>query len=43
MMETKVKIIERVEWGEKMVDRTHSYNHWRDSEEQGWENKMAEE
>ena len=26
-----------------MVDCTHSYNHWRDSEEQGWENKMAEE
>ncbi|TEA42467.1 hypothetical protein DBR06_SOUSAS1810283, partial [Sousa chinensis] len=26
MMETKVKIIERVEQGEKMVDVAHSYN-----------------
>ena len=26
MMETKVKIIEKVEWGEKMVDITHSYD-----------------
>ena len=26
MMETKVKIIEKVEWGEKIVDITHSYD-----------------
>ena len=25
-METKVKIIEKVEWGEKIVDITHSYD-----------------